>query len=499
MFKFKIHRVRGPECLQARLPRPLMLSLLVTLSSLALLGLSLFILIQAAQELQGYWMFDSKTGTRTLFKSPHTGINVSYISHAALFILGSVLSLVLSAMVVFRGRGDIEQNIVDIETKGGILSESKQSCLVTIFHLLPYTFLITGLIDIVSNPFSIFSILAPLFNLICVRVWFICVCNLFDDKHKPCNNITSNMRKILVTGGNTEIGLAIVKKLLRDSPDTFVLLGSPDISQGHAALEDVIGDLTSSIKSRIELIQLDVCSDKRVTASLETVKSKHGQLYGVINNAGGVFEVARRTVDLNIYGIVKVTEAFIPIVKSPGGRVVQISSAAGPNWVSKCSREIQDLLVNKDVTFSEIDERGLKPYLKIKEDTNISEDKKHKDLQEIGLNDSWFAGAGYGVSKACLNAYTTELARRFPGILINSCTPGVIETVENSGKRPAVIGLKSPEDEEGTKAAVYLMMGDLEADIPGYESGRYYGSDAVRSPLHRYRGPGEPAYEGEYP
>ena len=98
-----------------------------------------------------------------------------------------------------------------------------------------------------------------------------------------------------------------------------------------------------------------------------------------------------------------------------------------------------------------------------------------------------------------MNAYTTELARRFPGILINSCTPGVIETVENSGKRPAVIGLKSPEDEEGTKAAVYLMMGDLEADIPGYESGRYYGSDAVRSPLHRYRGPGEPAYEGEYP
>jgi len=251
------------------------------------------------------------------------------------------------------------------------------------------------------------------------------------------------------------------------------------------------------------MIQLDVCSAESVAAALETVKSKHGELYGVVNNAGGIFEVARSTVDLNTYGVVRVTEAFIPIVKSTGGRIVQISSAAGPNWVSKCSREIQDLLVNKDSTFAEIEEKVLKPYLKIKEDTNISEDKKNEALEEIGLNDSGFAGAGYGVSKACLNVYTMELARRFPKLLINSCTPGFIETdltrpfAENSGKSPAEMGMKSTE--EGTKAAVYLMMSDLEANIPGYESGRYYGSDAVRSPLHRYRGPGEPAYEGEYP
>ena len=130
---------------------------------------------------------------------------------------------------------------------------------------------------------------------------------------------------------------------------------------------------------------------------------------------------------------------------------MQISSAAGPNWVSKCSREIQDLFVNKDVTFSEIDERVLKPYLKIKEDTNISDDKKNEALEEIGLNDSGFAGAGYGVSKACLNVYTMELARRFPKMLINSCTPGFIETdltrgfATRSGKTPQEMGMLTVE------------------------------------------------------
>ena len=71
------------------------------------------------------------------------------------------------------------------------------------------------------------------------------------------------------------------------------------------------------------MIQLDVCSAESVAAALETVKSKHGELYGVVNNAGGIFEVARSTVDLNTYGVVRVTEAFIPIVKSTGGEEEQ--------------------------------------------------------------------------------------------------------------------------------------------------------------------------------
>ena len=42
-------------------------------------------------------------------------------------------------------------------------------------------------------------------------------------------------------------------------------------------------------------------------------------------------------------------------------------------------------------------------------------------------------------------------------------------------------------------AANNLMMGDLEGDIGGYESGRYYGSDGKWSPFHKTRSPGDPA------
>ena len=41
---------------------------------------------------------------------------------------------------------------------------------------------------------------------------------------------------------------------------------------------------------------------------------------------------------------------------------------------------------------------------------------------------------------------------------------------------------------EGTVGIKHCLFGDLEA------SGYYYGSDAVRSPLHFMRNPGEPPY-----
>ena len=47
--------------------------------------------------------------------------------------------------------------------------------------------------------------------------------------------------------------------------------------------------------------------------------------------------------------------------------------------------------------------------------------------------------------------------------------------------------MKTPK--QGALAAVFLTVGDPP------DSGRYYGSDAVRSPLDVYRGPGTPKFE----
>jgi len=303
------------------------------------------------------------------------------------------------------------------------------------------------------------------------------------------------MKKILVTGGNKGIGLGIVKKLLRDFSDTYVLLGSRDVGRGEAAVKEILMEMGQNFQSRVEMVHIDVCSDASIAVAFNDVKTKHGELYGLINNAGGWLASPKATIDLNTYAPIKVTEAFLPLLlKQQGGRVVQISSAAGPSYVAKCSSDIQAMFVNKEVTFAEVEEHVIGPFLKVKEDATMSDDKKAETLEKMGLG-----SAEYGCAKATLNSYTTEMSRKYPGLLINACTPGWIATdltkgyAEKSGKDPYEMGMKSTDD--GAKAAVHLMMADLEAE----ETGRFYGSDAVRSPLHKYRSPGTPAYAGEFP
>ena len=87
---------------------------------------------------------------------------------------------------------------------------------------------------------------------------------------------------------------------------------------------------------------------------------------------------------------------------------------------------------------------------------------------------------GYGLSKACLTAYTVILAKQHPNLAINCCSPGFINTDLTAGH-----GATKPP-EEGTVAIKHLLLGD----------GWYLGSDAQRSPLHYTRDPGDPPYDG---
>ena len=59
----------------------------------------------------------------------------------------------------------------------------------------------------------------------------------------------------------------------------------------------------------------------------------------------------------------------------------------------------------------------------------------------------------------------------------------------SAGKTPAEMGMKSPE--EGASTSVFLLMGNPEG------SGHYYGSDCHRSPIEKYRSPGDPPYTGD--
>lgn len=102
--------------------------------------------------------------------------------------------------------------------------------------------------------------------------------------------------------------------------------------------------------------------------------------------------------------------------------------------------------------------------------------------------------SGYGFTKAAVNMYMMYLAREHPNLLVNSCTPGWIATdlarkFVGKGKSIEEMGGKPPSD--GAKTPIFLTLGD----VPG--TGWYFGSDALRSPLDRYRNPGDPAYDGK--
>ena len=68
-------------------------------------------------------------------------------------------------------------------------------------------------------------------------------CNGRTFEFGPAKATTLIMKKILVTGGNKGIGLGIVKKLLRDFSDTYVLLGSRDVGRGEAAIKEILMEM----------------------------------------------------------------------------------------------------------------------------------------------------------------------------------------------------------------------------------------------------------------
>ena len=291
------------------------------------------------------------------------------------------------------------------------------------------------------------------------------------------------MKRILITGANKGIGLATVAKLLASYDETFLLLGSRDSKKGQQALNSLL-DIQPEWKDRLDLIQIDVEQDLSVNSAAEEVVTKFGKtpspLYAIVNNAGIGDSMLglNKVLQVNTFGPKRVCDAFLPLLNPSIGRIVNVTSASGPLYLAGSSNETKKLLANPDVSWTEIEKF-------------MSECLKLESERTTDWGGDWSA---YGISKACTNAYSIYLAKKNPNLTINSCTPGFIETdltrpmAESNGKTPAEMGMKSPE--EGVSASVFLLMGNPSG------SGHYYGSDCVRSPLDKYRSPGDPPYTG---
>lgn len=136
----------------------------------------------------------------------------------------------------------------------------------------------------------------------------------------------TGQRAVLVTGASTGIGREIAETLAREG--YFVYAGA-------RKQKDL--DALNAIDN-IQAIRLDVTVQDEIDAAVQTVAKGGKGLYGLVNNAGvfiggPMIEVDLEDVhwlmDVNVYGVVRVTQAFAPMIIESQGRITTIGSISG--------------------------------------------------------------------------------------------------------------------------------------------------------------------------
>lgn len=215
------------------------------------------------------------------------------------------------------------------------------------------------------------------------------------------------MKAALVTGANKSIGFEITKQLAQKG--IYVYLGSRNLENGLEAVKKLAAEGINNV----EAIQLDVTDDESVKEARAILGRKTKSLDILINNAGiyggypqsafdATIEQFKAAYDSNVFGVVRVTQAFIDLLeKSSEPRIVNVSSSQG------------SITLHSDPSYKYYD----------------------------------FKGVVYLSSKAALNMYTVVLAYELKDTLfkVNSVCPGFTKTdfnghrgpgrVEDAGKR----------------------------------------------------------------
>jgi NAD(P)-dependent dehydrogenase (short-subunit alcohol dehydrogenase family) len=131
---------------------------------------------------------------------------------------------------------------------------------------------------------------------------------------------------IVVTGASTGIGRACAMRFAELGYRTFA--GVRKIDDGKALQTQTCG--------KIEPVLLDVTSPESIAGAAAAVGEQ--PLAGLINNAGiatlGPLELLsldalRKQYEVNVIGLVAVTQAFLPHLRRGRGRIVNVGSIAG--------------------------------------------------------------------------------------------------------------------------------------------------------------------------
>jgi NAD(P)-dependent dehydrogenase (short-subunit alcohol dehydrogenase family) len=132
----------------------------------------------------------------------------------------------------------------------------------------------------------------------------------------------------LITGGNRGLGLEIARRLIEAGQTVWI--GARDAERGQTAA-DRLG---------ARFVQLDVTDDASVLAAAETIRTEVGHLDILVNNAGILGEVTspeemtvehmRPVYETNVFGTVRVTRAFLPLLRAAEApSVINVTSGVG--------------------------------------------------------------------------------------------------------------------------------------------------------------------------
>ena len=185
------------------------------------------------------------------------------------------------------------------------------------------------------------------------------------------------MTVTLVTGANKGLGYETARQLIEQGHTVYI--GARSVESGEAAATELGG----------QFVQLEVTDDASVETALGVIASREGHLDVLVNNAGISTtadvngQVALEVFDTNAIGVVRVTQAALPLLeKSENPVVVNVSSALGSFWAV----------------------------------TNPERRQFH------------FPSIIYGSSKAAVSMLTVQYAKALPGIKFNAVEPGFTAT-----------------------------------------------------------------------
>lgn len=193
------------------------------------------------------------------------------------------------------------------------------------------------------------------------------------------------MTTTLITGANKGIGYETARQLI--AAGHIVYVGARDAERGRRAAEEL----------GARFVLLDVTDDASVEAAAKTVAADGG-LDVLINNAGiesrtpdnsvptaetVTADLMRNTFETNVFGVVRVLHAFLPLLqRSAAPVVVNVSS-------------------------------GLASLTALSDPDHPAH---------------FYPGIAYPTSKTAVNMLTVQFAKAFPALRINSVEPGFTKT-----------------------------------------------------------------------